>query len=45
MYCLEQVELVCGLSPEDLKQFIDEEAVHEDIHGGRLGQPWHEIPP
>ena len=45
MHCLGQVELVCGLSAEDLKQLTDEKAAHKDIHGGMLGQPWHKVPP
>ncbi|CAL5227845.1 g10877 [Coccomyxa viridis] len=36
--------LACGLKAEDLKQLIDEEAAHHEIHAGTLGQPWRKIP-
>lgn len=27
-----------------MKQLVDEEAAHHDIHAGTLGQPWQKIP-
>ena len=42
--CAGQAALACGLKAEDLKQLIDEEAAHHDIHAGTLGQPWRKIP-
>ncbi len=42
--CGLQAALACGLKAEDLKQLIDEEAAHHEIHAGTLGQPWRKIP-
>ena len=42
--CAPQAALACGLKAKDLKQLVDEEAAHHDIHAGALGQPWRKIP-
>jgi hypothetical protein len=42
--CATQAALACGLTAADLKQLIDEEATHRDIHAGELGRPWHKVP-
>ena len=39
-----QAALACGLTAADLKQLIDEEAAHRELHAGELGRPWHKVP-